>query len=237
MQYIVLILVNVLISAHVKILNMANICLLTDDAEFGLNLRKSVAAQKHTVRIVLDPHKFYTLDYSQTSLVLVGLFKTEFSGYFIEGLRERTELPILMVGEYTPIKAALALQAGADDYCGRQNSVELIARINKLLTRPPRTAETKIDLGKVVVNKDQCLVLSDDKQLDLRPKEYKILVLLAENMGRVLSRSRILDYISQSDALDTTVDVHISNLRKVLKKVGCENLIETVHGAGYKLKI
>lgn len=105
------------------------------------------------------------------------------------------------------------------------------------MSRPPRTLDKKIDLGKVVVNKDQHLVLSDNQQLELRPKEYKILLLLAENMGRVLSRSHIIDYISQSDAMDTTVDVHISNLRKVLKKVGCDNIIETVHGAGYKLKL
>lgn len=215
---------------------MAKIHLLTDDLEFGLLLRRDVAPYHYSVHIVLDQHKFYKVDYAETSLVIVALFRTEHSANFITGLRERTELPIMMIGD-SSARAALALQAGADDYCGRQSPTEIVARIRRLVTRPPRAIDQKIELGKIIVNKDQCLVLNDSQQLDLRPKEYKILVLLAENMGRVLSRAKILDYISQSDALDTTVDVHISNLRKVLKKVGCENLIETVHGAGYKLKI
>lgn len=88
---------------------MNQICLLTDDAEFGLNLRKSLAACNFTVRIILDQHKFYTLSYCHPEVVIVALFKTGYNMHFIQGLRKRTELPIMIIGEYTPQKAAQAL--------------------------------------------------------------------------------------------------------------------------------
>jgi DNA-binding response OmpR family regulator len=115
---------------------------------------------------------------------------------------------------------------------------ELFARIRALLRRGSTSIAPTLAWGQLQLNPSTYEVYYSAQPLRLTPKEYSILELLLRNGRRVLSRSVIIDSIWSLEASpdEDTVKVHIRSLRQKLRKVGASrDLIETVHGLGYRL--
>jgi two-component system alkaline phosphatase synthesis response regulator PhoP len=113
-----------------------------------------------------------------------------------------------------------------------------VARIKAILRRSERkpTAENRpIRIGNLTIHPEQRTVIVDETAVDLRMKEFDLLLKLAENPGLVFSREQLLDVVwGYNFAGETrTVDVHVAHLRHKLK--GMSALVETVWGVGYKL--
>jgi DNA-binding response OmpR family regulator len=156
-------------------------------------------------------------------------------------IRAESDLPILMLtARDDDIDKIVGLELGADDYLTKPfNPRELVARVKAILRRTEsrdRVPEGKlVRLGNLSVDPARRVASVDGKPVDLRAKEFDLLLALVENEGIVLSREKLLDIVWGFDfyGQTRTVDVHIAHLRN--KLVGCTAEIETVWSVGYKV--
>ena len=182
---------------------------------------------------------------SLPDLVLLDLMLPGIDGLdickMLKGNENTAEIPVVMLtakGEESDIVAGLEL--GADDYITKPFSISvLIARLRAVLRRDKRkpfdqTLTIKTD--ELVINPDRHEVSVQGDIIELTHTEFSILHLLAGHPGRVFTRQQIIDYIRGYDCVVTerSVDVQIVGLRKKLGSSG--NLVQTVHGVGYKFK-
>lgn len=150
-------------------------------------------------------------------------------------------LPVLLLTALdTSLDKVNGLDAGADDYVVKPfNLPELFARIRALLRRGSSLSAPTLSWGNLHCDPSTYEVIYDGKTLHLTPKEYSLLELLLRNGRRVLSRSIIIDSLwkSENPPEEETVKAHIKSLRHKLRTAAApDDLIETVHGMGYRLK-
>ncbi|MGD8968537.1 MAG: response regulator transcription factor [Anaerolineae bacterium] len=150
------------------------------------------------------------------------------------------DLPIIMLtARDDDVDKIVGLELGADDYMTKPfNPRELVARVKAILRRTHRTARgtAPIHVGDVTIDPAGHEVKVAGHGVALRPKEFDLLLTLAEHRGIVLSREQLLDLVWGYDFYGETrtVDVHIAQLRKRLAD-SSNVAIETVVGVGYKL--
>jgi DNA-binding response OmpR family regulator len=128
------------------------------------------------------------------------------------------------------------LSLGADDYLGKPFAfIELVARLRALARRPTSATPTTLLRGDLVVDVARHEAVRGDRTLTLTRKELGVLKVLVEADGVVVSAEELLDRVwdEHTDPFTNTVRVTIANLRR---KVGEPPLIETVIGAGYRIR-
>ncbi|NDJ63126.1 MAG: response regulator transcription factor [Chloroflexi bacterium] len=177
------------------------------------------------------------------NLVVLDLMLPSMDGWEIcRRVRAESDVPIIMLtARGDEIDRIVGLELGADDYLTKPfNPRELVARIRAILRRTERRptaapTETEIMLGNLAIYPDRRLVKIDERTVELRLKEFDLLLTLVENKGMVFTREKLLNVVWGYDfAGETrTVDVHIAHLRHKLK--GMTPSIETVWGVGYRL--
>ncbi len=132
------------------------------------------------------------------------------------------------------------LTTGADDYVVKPFSVgELLARVEALLRRSaPERIANEIVVGSLKLDRNAHRVTRSGREVRLGPTEYRLLEVLLESVGRVLSRPQLLDAVwgRDGDIDERTVDVHVGRLRKALIRGNEADPIRTVRGAGYVLE-
>jgi len=130
------------------------------------------------------------------------------------------------------------LDVGADDYITKPFSPrELVLRIKAMLRRGPLVSmEGVIEVGDLLLNATKHEVTAKGEVLQLTPKTYELLYFFMRHQERICSRDKLLSHIwgGEKDVTDRTVDVHIRRLRKELEPYDYSELIQTVHGVGYK---
>ena len=156
--------------------------------------------------------------------------------------RFNNNTPILVISARdSETDRVLGLEVGADDYLVKPFGLrELVARCRALLRRSqqaPSVVPEVYSHANLCLYVNECRVTRDEKDLNLSPKEYKILELFLQHPKRVWSRDQLLEKIWGADFVgDTkTVDVHIRWLReKVEEQPSSPQLIRTVRGFGYR---
>ncbi len=165
-------------------------------------------------------------------------------------IRKEMAMPILLVtARDDEIDRVIGLEIGADDYITKPFSMrELIARVKahlrreKLLLEYSSTVEKEVSLGNklvfgnLVIDTNRHEVALDSVPLQLKPQEFSLLLYMANNKGRAISREKLLEEVWgwNYTGNSRTVDVHISWLReKIEKDSGNPQRIITVRGAGY----
>ncbi len=149
-------------------------------------------------------------------------------------------IPVVMLtAKGEEVDRVVGLELGADDYIVKPFSPrELILRIKAILRRgkAEESAKDIIERAGLVINISKHRVTVKDKEVELTPIEFKLLVTLIERSGRVQSRDRLLCDVwnMNADIYTRTVDTHIKRVREKLGKMG--NLIETVRGLGYRFR-
>ncbi len=183
------------------------------------------------------------LERETPSLVILDLMLPDTDGLDIcKNLKsdpKTAAVPVMMLtARSEEFDKVLGLELGADDYITKPFSPkELVARVKAVLRRQEqKEASQTIELPEELVldlNKYEATV--GGRRVDLTTTEFRILRMLAERRGWVLSRDEILNQLwgNEKAVIDRTVDVHITNLRKKLKKAG--RLLVNVRGVGYKL--
>ena len=152
------------------------------------------------------------------------------------------ELPIIMVTARSEEADKIAgLEAWVDDYVTKPFSPrELKARIKAVMRRrAPHAAQETLVAGRLRLDPVTHRVLTDETGIELGPTEFRLLQFLLGNPERVHSRAQLLDRVWGDHVYieERTVDVHIRRLRLALEPHGCDGMIETVRGSGYRLAI
>lgn len=148
-------------------------------------------------------------------------------------------IPIIMLtAKADEENKILGLEAGADDYVVKPFSPrELIARIRAVLRRGPLNHQDGLLTARqLILDTQSQRAAVEGKQLKLGPLEYRLLCFFMNHPDRVYTRDELLTHVWGADAYvdERTVDVHVRRLRKQLSIKGHENLIQTVHGSGYR---
>jgi DNA-binding response OmpR family regulator len=177
------------------------------------------------------------------ALLVLDLMLPEVDGWEVcrqvRSGRAAPDLPIIMLtARDDDVDKIVGLELGADDYVTKPfNPRELVARVKAILRRTRRAAQPQapVHAGDVTVDPARHVVTVAGQPVELRPKEFDLLLALAEHRGIVLSRGQLLDLVWGYDFYGETrtVDVHVAHLRKKLANSSAE--IETVLGVGYKL--
>lgn len=134
------------------------------------------------------------------------------------------------------------LEAGADDYMAKPFAfVELLARIKALAKRniSATVQETVMTIGALRIDKVKRFATREDKPISLQPREFDLLVYLAEKQGETVTRQMLLEKVwgFEFDPQTNIVDVHISRLRHKIDKGFRDPMIHTVRGMGYRLAL
>jgi two-component system OmpR family response regulator len=219
------------------------ILVVEDNLPIARAVRSMLEAQKFAASIVTDGRTALDRLVGETydaAIVDVGL--PGIDGFAVaRGARaEGVRTPILMLTARDAVEDRVAgLDCGADDYLVKpfvEN--ELIARLRALLRRGDRPLVTSIEVGGLRVDVGGRNAFYDGKALDLGATEFRLLELLVRNAGIALSRGQILERVwdYDFDGSSNIVDVYVSQLRRKLRKLGAEGLIETVWGVGYRLR-
>ncbi|MCH7606075.1 MAG: response regulator transcription factor [Chloroflexi bacterium] len=181
---------------------------------------------------------------SHPDLVVLDLMLPGMSGMEVcRTLREESNVPVVMLTARVEEEDRLAgLDAGADDYMTKPFSPrELAARIRAVLRRTARDAversQPELSYGSVSVDLNRRAVAVDSAAIQLTPTEYRLLVALMRQPGRIFTRDQIIDRVFGYDfeGFDRTVDAHVSSLRRKLEAAsGQRRYIHTVYGIGYR---
>jgi two-component system phosphate regulon response regulator PhoB len=149
-------------------------------------------------------------------------------------------IPIIMLtAKGEEVDRIVGLELGADDYVVKPFSPrELVLRVKAILKRGKIEESPKdiIQRGNLVINVPKHRVTVNNKEVELTPIEFKLLVTLIERNGRIQSRDQLLSDVwdMHADVFTRTVDTHIKRLREKLGKIG--DSIETVRGLGYRFR-
>jgi len=159
-------------------------------------------------------------------------------------IRAERDVPIIMLtARVNETDRVVGLELGADDYIGKPFSPrEVVARVRSVLRRTDR-AERALErrperrVGSIAIDDLAHEVHVDGAAVNLTPTQFKILDVLAANVGQTLTREQLLEYVSaDADIYDRTLDRHIANLRaRVERDPTNPRYILTVFGVGYKM--
>jgi two-component system alkaline phosphatase synthesis response regulator PhoP len=151
---------------------------------------------------------------------------------------------IILTARNAEDEVVLGLRHGADDYMTKPFGVaELLARVAAVLRRSksgeaaPAEEENVIRIGNLAIYPDKYEVTADGEPVQLRPKEFEVLLYLVQRPGVVVTRDDLMNVVWGFDYIggQRTVDVHVSSLRKKLELNPRSARIESIRGVGYKL--
>ena len=222
-----------------------NILLVEDDITLAMGIEYSLKNEGfnvYTVGKIKDSKE--KISNSHIDIILLDVNLPDGNGYELcKEVRVDSEVPIIFLTACDEeVNIVMGLDLGADDYITKPVRVrELVARINAVARRKGVVSKDKED-NKIIVRDIKVLplkyeVYKGDEKLQLTSVEYKLLLLLIENSGNVLTRKTLLEKLwdIEGDFIEeSTLTVYIKRLREKLKEDKENPYIETVRGIGYK---
>jgi two-component system response regulator AdeR len=188
-------------------------------------------------RVALDLHRALRPD-----IVLLDVGMPQLDGWeVLTQIRREAETPVIMITALDQdIDKLQALRIGADDYVVKPfNPVEVVARLRAILRRAGSAGgAAMLRVGDLEIDTESHIARVSGRELALTLTEFRLLVHMARNPSRVFTRSELVDAcLPGSDALDRTVDSHISKLRRKLEEAGLNAMPTGVRGVGYRLGV
>lgn len=227
---------------------MAKILIIEDDAAIAAIEQDYLEIENFETEIAADGKNGLSRGLSgEFDLILLDLMLPGMDGFAVcRRLREKINIPILMVtARQEDIDKIRGLGLGADDYIEKPFSPGvLIARIKANLAQYERLLGTEktpseITLGGIRLNTGTHRVFAEGREVELKNKEYELLLFLMLNVDLVFDRETLYEKVWGLEAMgdNATVAVHINRLREKLEKDPAKpRYIETVWGAGYRFR-
>jgi DNA-binding response OmpR family regulator len=213
-----------------------------DEVKIASFIKK--ALESHSIAVDMANNgedALYLASVSDYDVILLDVMLPKMDGVEVcQKLRSKdVKSPVIMISARGATEDKIrGLDSGADDYLSKPfNFSELFARIRSVSRRKVTNMKPHIRVHDMVIDTNKCMVLRDGKNIDLSPREYRLLEYMVRNQGKVLNRFEILENVwgSGERSLSNVVDVHISHLRSKLDRGFEKELIRTVRGGGYIL--
>ncbi len=227
------------------------VLVVEDDAAIREALTYNLSREGYEVTAVGDgAAAVASVRKAEPNLVVLDLMLPELDGFDVtRTLRKESNVPILMLtARDDEIDRVLGLELGADDYLTKPFSMrELLARVKAMLRRvqmehndaSPDAASEQLVSGNLAINMTRHEAKLDGQVLDLKPKEFELLLFLMQNRGRAYTREQLLEKVWgwEFGGGSRTVDVHVRWLRSRIE-ADAENpqRIITVRGVGYRFE-
>ena len=225
-----------------------HVLIVEDDKEIREGVQIYLQSQGYKVFQAADGIEgLEVLEKEEIHLAIIDIMMPRMDGIRMTmKLREKYDFPVIMLSAKSEeVDKITGLNIGADDYVTKPfTPMELMARVTSQLRRYRRFLEKLVPqenvhvIGGLEINEDTVEVTMDGNPVKLTPIEYKILLLLAKNPGRVFSSEEIYERVWQEKAINTdTIMVHVRNIREKIeidpKK---PKYLKVVWGVGYKLE-
>ena len=234
-------------------MEMNHILIVEDDKDIREGVGIYLKSQGYQVFMASDGIEgLETLEKEEIHLAIVDIMMPRMDGVTMTmKLREKHDFPIIMLSAKSEeVDKVMGLNIGADDYVTKPfTPMELMARVNSQMRRYKRFMEklqaqeqaqtdTIYTMGGLEVNENTFEVRVDDVPVKMTPMEFKILLLLIKNPGRVFSADEIYERVWNERAVNTeTVMVHVRNIREKIEINPKEpKYLKVVWGVGYKIE-
>jgi DNA-binding response OmpR family regulator len=220
------------------------VLIIEDSEEMGRSIRLCLSKEGHEVKLIADGLKGRTeACKGEHDVLILDLGLPKLDG--LEILRSVREMGlttrILILSARTSVRERVeGLRLGADDYLTKPFAFdELIARVETLGRRSDFGASKQLQLGRLTLDAGQKEVLVDGAPVEMAPREFSMLLLLAKRSGTLVSRMEIENYLygASMHPESNAVDASICLLRGVLEKAGLKDMIRTKRGSGYLLQV
>ena len=219
---------------------MKQILIIDDDIHIGNMLEEVLTKENYKVlRAYSGTEAVLLLSTERPDLILLDLMLPGLSGE--EVLPKIKGIPVIVISAKLDIDNKVdLLLAGAVDYITKPfDTKELLARVTVALRNVTTPTSTVLAFGDLCLDTMAHSISINQHQVKLTRTEYAILKILMQNPTQVISKSLLLDRISEDtpDCTESSLKMHISNLRKKLRDVSGKDYIEAVWGIGFKLKV
>lgn len=218
------------------------ILVVEDERKSALNLEKGLQESGYEVDVAEQGNEGLKMArQSDYDLIILDVMLPQRDGWSVisELRREGKMTPVLFLTARDTVEDRVkGLELGADDYLVKPFAFsELLARVKSVLRRNPLRQPELVKIGDLELDLFKQRAIRSGKKLDLTPKEFSLLSLLARRTGEVLSRNTIAEQVwDMTFETDTNVvDVHVRRLRSKLDDPFDRKLIHTVRGVGYVL--
>lgn len=219
---------------------MKRILIIDDDIHIGNVLEKTLSKEGYEIsRAYSGTEALLVLSKSKPDLVLLDLMLPGLNGEDV--LLKIKGIPVIVVSAKVDIDNKVdVLLGGAVDYVTKPfNMKELLARISvHLRNAESMLVSSELAFADIVLNTNAHIVKINNTEIKLTRTEYAILKLLMQNPTQVVTKSLLFDRISADtpDCTESSLKMHISNLRKKLREANNKDYIEAVWGIGFKMR-
>jgi two-component system response regulator RegX3 len=217
---------------------VVDVLLVEDDEAIAQPLVKGLEREGFRVNWVANG--LAAVDAAEPDIVLLDLGLPDIDGYEVcRRIRSRSDVPIVfLTARSDEVDRVVGLELGADDYVVKPFGFrELVARIRAVTRRrasPGRTEGAPLHIGAMEIDRRTRRITVGDALIELTPKEFDLVALLAQDPGAVFERQQIMERVWGHPwyGPTKTLDVHVASIRK---KLGDPAWIETVRGVGFRL--
>jgi DNA-binding response OmpR family regulator len=221
-----------------------NIFVLEDDENIGIGLRYSLENEGYTVSIAKTvKNALKIIDDKEFSLYILDLTLPDGNGYEVcKFIKSKGNYPVIFLTAFDDeINVITGFELGADDYISKPFRVrELMARIKSVLRRYNSSPDGIININGVLINTNKATVNKNGEEIILTAMEYRLLLTLINNRGKILTRNSLLEEIwdIEGDFVnDNTLTVYVKRLRdKIEDNPAKPEIIKTVRGLGYQIE-
>ena len=220
---------------------MYRIFIVEDDDTIADIMKKHLESWGYEVTCACDfEHVLQEFIHIEPQLVLLDLKLPFFNGFhWCDEIRKMSRVPILFLSSAADnMNMVMAMSLGADDFIAKPFDLDVLTAQVQAVIRRSYSFASSVNLmehGGAVLNLGNGTLSVGGETLELTRNELKILQILFENNGRVVSREAIMTRLWESDSFvdDNTLTVNITRLRKKLESVGLTDFIVTKKGLGY----
>jgi DNA-binding response OmpR family regulator len=219
------------------------VLVVEDERRLAGIIRRGLIEEGYAVDVVYDGEEAqYMAETTTYDIIILDIMLPKKDGIAVcKDLRsKKINTPILMLTARDSVEDRVkGLDSGADDYLIKPFAFsELLARIRALLRRESLSKTPKIQVGDLVLDTLTREAWRSQRKIDLTTKEYSILEYFMSHPNMVITRTMLeenaWDY--EYDSMSNIIDVYIRRLRRKIDGEGVDSLIQTVRGAGYRLK-
>ncbi|WP_461812871.1 response regulator [Faecalimonas sp.] len=222
---------------------MYKLLIVEDDMMIAKILENHLEKWGYKIKCITDFEKVYQefLDFSP-HLVLMDISLPFFNGFHWCGeIRKVSKVPMIFISSASDnMNIVMAINMGADDFIEKPFDLNVItAKIQALLRRTYKFqgSVNVIEHKGVVLNLNDASVSYEEKRLELTKNDYKILQILLEKVGEIVSREEMMVHLWESEEFidDNTLTVNVTRLRKKMETIGIKGFIVTKKGIGYMI--